>query len=1089
MPAVTGGTGPAGETGGPAMAKVRARHLLVGAVLVLTSLGATAAPSSAAPPSYAARPVGAPTKVFQGSKAPSDSRGAQTRAVGDVTISSQGCTADPVAFGGQTSCRYAVQNQTQTPTTVDLQASGDAELAVVGADQGATVTGGTARAEDVPLPPRTTSAIQVNPGTTYAGYYALSTIPIAPQTFADDELKNYPVPEYRWNGATYTSIGVSANGYTVVGGGESPKDASASPQDMPNAGRPNNVLAPFWTDLTTAGGGAIRIATVAPTNLPPGERPLYIVVEWEAFEYGTTTMRKAQVWIRAEDPEGPAGPTPAEEIYFTYDFTTMTAAPARPFRIGAENSAGTVGGMRPAGQLPTQHYVVTSSGGVQPAPVVLWDVVGEGRAAGTGTVAATVESTLIPGSSTVFTDVTVSPEAAPVVTDQPDPTTVRALDQAVFSAAATGATSVRWQVSTDDGGSWDDVPGATATTLAFATTGGDDGKWYRAVFASGSGVETATDPAALTITPIATVTSVQADPAAPDVGESVTFVSSTFPANASGSVQFAVDGNPLGGPVPLVNGTGTSPATSSLSVGDHTVTATYSGDLNHASSTGTGGVSVGKVETSTALSFSPPSTYPGQDVTATATVSPSAATGTVTFTLDGDVVGGPVALSGGTASVDLPAMARGTHVVVATYSGDTTRAISTSGPVTYDVVRRPTTTTVTANPDDPDTKDEVVVQAEVEHTDDSTVVSGGTVSFFLDGNQLGGPVALAGGVAHLPEPLTDLDAGPHTLSATYSGADVGAPSTSADLSLPVTKVVSSTDLYAVAPDVLTEGDPFTALLSVAGGATGNGTVQLSVDGTDVGAPVAIGDTPVTVSFPGLAAGDHTLGAAFSGDDDLLPSDTTLDVTVYGEDEGFVRAAFPVVLGRSADDGAVAYWVDRLEDGMAPAEVARRLALSAEGRGRLVDLTYQRVLGRSADGPGRAHWSGRLAAGLTAEDLLAHLLATGEAYQRAGSSPEGFAIRLYQVHLGRNGQPAGVDHWTRRIEADDTPGARRSAARAFGRTSEATRVAVRTAVVAACGSDTPTDPQRAQLTTRWAASGRHPLVLAGAALALVCKPGA
>lgn len=55
----------------------------------------------------------------------------------------------------------------------------------------------------------------------------------------------------------------------------------------------------------------------------------------------------------------------------------------------------------------------------------------------------------------------------------------------------------------------------------------------------------------------------------------------------SGTVQFTVDGVPFGDPVPLVDGRATSPATSSLTPGGHTVEAVYSGSAGNAASTAT----------------------------------------------------------------------------------------------------------------------------------------------------------------------------------------------------------------------------------------------------------------------------------------------------------------------------------------------------------------------------------------------------------------------------------------------------------------------------------------------------------------------
>ncbi len=1082
------GTSPM-DQGVSVMSSVRIRAVVAGAVVALAAVATTVpagAQAGVAPAgAVEGRALGAPTAVIEGTKGPGAPDGRRTtRAVGDVTIGSQGCAPDPVAFGGQTTCTYHVQNQTQTATTVDLQATGDGELAVVGADQGASVSGGTARAEDVTLPPRNTGAIQVNPGPTFAGYYALETIPINPQTIADDQILNYTVQPYRWNGATYTSIGISANGYAVVGGADTAKDASATPQDVPNAGRPNNVLAPFWTDLTPAGGGTLRVATVANTAQPPCERSYWFVAQWDMFEYGTTTNRKAQLWIQADDPDCATDPVPAETIYFTYDFATMTAPPARPFRIAAENSTGTVGGMRPAGQLPTDHLVVTSSGTAQPAPVVEWKVVGEGRAAGTGTLAATVESSLIPGSSTVFTDVAVEAEAAPIVTDDPDDLTVDAGDQAVFSAAATGAASVRWQVSTDDGGSWADVPGATATTLAFTAGGDDDGNRYRAVFASGSGVETTTAEATLTVEAIATVTTVVPSPAAPEVGEAVGFTATITPSTATGTVQFSVDGGALGGPVAVSGGTATSPSTSALAAGDHTVSAVYSGDTDHAGSTGNGGVSVGKIETTTTVTPSPSAPEVGDDVTFTATVSPSNATGTVTFAVDGTPVGSPVAVTGGTAtSAAVTGLQRGSHVVVATYSGDASRAISTSGPVTFTVARQPTTTTVEVAPAAPKRGEEVTFTATVDPAPD-----GGTVQFTVDGSAYGDPVAVDAGGEATSLPTTALLAGDHTVTARFSGDDRFDESFAVPEDFTVAKRDSSTVVIDVRPGIVAAGDDVAVDVDVDPVPSG-GTVQLALDGTDVGAPLALdADGEATGTLPDVAAGDRVLTATFGGDDDLLPSTDTEPVTVYTAREAFVRRAFPVVLGRPADPNGVAYFVGLLDAGIGPEDVTRRMAISAEGRRRLVGQTYQRGLGRPGDADGVTYWSGRLAAGMTPEDLLATFLATPEAYRSNGNDPEGIALALFDVHLDRPAGTRELAYWRNRIAAADDRAGRRRNALAFGRSGEATDVAVEAAVLAACGTDAmPTMGQIAALEARWPANGRNPLRLAGSAIVLVCPP--
>jgi hypothetical protein len=89
----------------------------------------------------------------------------------------------------------------------------------------------------------------------------------------------------------------------------------------------------------------------------------------------------------------------------------------------------------------------------------------------------------------------------------------------------------------------------------------------------------------------ATTTSVASSVNPSVVGQSVTFTA-TVTANApgggtpTGTVQFLIDGINFGNPVTLSGGQATSSSISSLAVGGHTVTASYSGDGSFATSTG-----------------------------------------------------------------------------------------------------------------------------------------------------------------------------------------------------------------------------------------------------------------------------------------------------------------------------------------------------------------------------------------------------------------------------------------------------------------------------------------------------------------------
>jgi hypothetical protein len=124
-------------------------------------------------------------------------------------------------------------------------------------------------------------------------------------------------------------------------------------------------------------------------------------------------------------------------------------------------------------------------------------------------------ATFVPGTyqyvppPTTVTPVTSSPEppytttpygSAPVVTESPEPEDVPVGGTASFTAAASGnpAPSVQWQVSLDQGGSYNDIANATNNTLSFPTVQSESGGLYRAVFTNEFGA-VATTPVLLTV--------------------------------------------------------------------------------------------------------------------------------------------------------------------------------------------------------------------------------------------------------------------------------------------------------------------------------------------------------------------------------------------------------------------------------------------------------------------------------------------------------------------------------------------------------------------------------------------------------------
>ncbi|QIG39691.1 Ig-like domain repeat protein [Microbacterium sp. 4R-513] len=185
-----------------------------------------------------------------------------------------------------------------------------------------------------------------------------------------------------------------------------------------------------------------------------------------------------------------------------------------------------------------------------------------------------------------------------------------------------------------------------------------------------------------TASPTATTLTSSVNPST--FGQSVTFTATVTADGqpvSTGTVAFADGVSPLAAAVPLsASGTATF-TTSTLAVGSHTVTSTYSGDAGLSASDATVTQVVDLAPTTTTITSSVNPSVVGQAVTLTATVTAGGSpvpTGTVAF-FDGVIaLGAPVALApDGTATFTTSAFAEGTHPISAVYSGSPAYATST----------------------------------------------------------------------------------------------------------------------------------------------------------------------------------------------------------------------------------------------------------------------------------------------------------------------------------------------------------------------------------------------------------------------------
>jgi hypothetical protein len=556
--------------------------------------------------------------------------------------------------------------------------------------------------------------------------------------------------------------------------------------------------------------------------------------------------------------------------------------------------------------------------------------------AGTAHSAATLVVTNQDCTELVYNGDTSGPvgTSATVSATLTDLATQQGVSGAQVSFVLSGGTTVH--ATTDSHGvATTTVPLATPVRAATVTTS----------YAGSSTLTAASTSKTMTISKDATSTTVLPSEPSATIGDAITFTATVTPAvgaNPGGTVQFTVDGLDFGGPVAVSGGSATSAPLSTLALGDHVVTATYSGDAVFAGSASAAipfRVHKPLAPTSTALAVAPSTSVSGQSVALTATVAPQSGTGVPTGTVtfhDGSTSLGSVAVSGtGTAELDVADLGVGSHSITASYDGDDDFAASTSAPSAQTVAQGDTAVDVRAADGSSVTGEAVSFTASVSAVAPAAGEPTGTAQLVVDGSSVGDPVPLTGGTAVFPA-LTTLGAGAHTIGATYSG-DGDFKASSGSTTQNVAPADTATTL-TVAPSPAREEQDVTLTATVAAVAPGSGTPTGSVTFYDGGTAIGAGalssgpdGTLATLTISTLAAGSHSLSADYVGDDNyaasgsqdvpltvieasaIAPTTTTLtssgNPSTYGQPISFTATVASTGATAGTPEGAVQFAVD------------------------------------------------------------------------------------------------------------------------------------------------------------------------------------
>ena len=420
---------------------------------------------------------------------------------------------------------------------------------------------------------------------------------------------------------------------------------------------------------------------------------------------------------------------------------------------------------------------------------------------------------------------------------------------------------------------------ATGTHTLQGTYGGDSN--YTNANSNTVTITVAKTPTTLVVSPSTTT---------PPAGGSVTVTATvgvTYPSSTlpTGTVNFTLDGVSQG-VENVVSGKTATITITGLTVGSHSLQASYSGDANFSSSAAAS-VTLTVAKASTTLVVTPATTTPspGSSLQVTATItstnpSSSPPSGSVTFTLDGVAVGTGTVVPGSpsTATFTIPSVSPGSHVLLASYSGDTYYGPSVATAVTISVTKSPTTTIVSPATLTPTAGGMLQVSAAITAATPGSTPPSGTVTFALDATPVATGTVLAGSPSTANVTISVPSAGNHVLTATYSGDSYYATSTSSPITLTVSKGATITNVTAT-PPVLTGGitETLTATIAPVNPVTGTiytitGTVRFYDGGSTLLGTAAVTSNVATLSGISLADNiSHSITAIYSGDTNWLAS--------------------------------------------------------------------------------------------------------------------------------------------------------------------------------------------------------------------------
>ncbi|MDR3724878.1 MAG: Ig-like domain repeat protein [Terracidiphilus sp.] len=376
-------------------------------------------------------------------------------------------------------------------------------------------------------------------------------------------------------------------------------------------------------------------------------------------------------------------------------------------------------------------------------------------------------------------------------------------------------------------------------------------------------------------------------------GSPVTFTAIVTTGSGTGSltgtVNFYDGSTPLASNV-VINGSGStataSYTSSTLAVGAHSITASYSGDSTHFSSLSTDPnktiaplVQIVNEATTTVLKSSLNPVALNASVTFTATVAAPAGggvtpAGSVTFYDGLASLGTGTLSSSGVATYATSTLTAGVHSITATYPGNSaTHVLGSTSATLSQSVQAPSTGSITSSLNPAPYGGPVTFTATIQPS--GSAAPTGTITFY-DGTTQIGIGTLSGSPAIATFTTTSLAIGSHSIYASYGGDSSNGASQTTTLPQTISTTTTQTTLSASPlTGIAGASESLKASVAISSGAgTPTGTVTFSSNGVTIGSAALSSASTATLNWV-FAPGTYSILATYSGDNNDGGSQSTL----------------------------------------------------------------------------------------------------------------------------------------------------------------------------------------------------------------------